>query len=279
MIAGFWNLEDVLKARMVCRSLCEALVEGVSPEQCGLYLSQELLRRQMYVLPSTKMIRTKDGRSVAPPLGLATQQPNKIASRLLMASSRGHSSAPKEHITVSDGGSLALDTMLRYFRIMKCLPDQMSVAFNKRYGRHCLPLKWNKKQQQTQIACYPNCSNYSNDCDTCTSSIPTLSSNTTESNKANHTSRYDMDYHSNSEETDENEEASIRTSQNEIDEEGLPVVYDKDLIQQYWSKERGALNQRWGYFVGKALRKQALATAQNLVAEAPREPRSGNEEQ
>lgn len=34
-----------------------------------------------------------------------------------------------------------------------------------------------------------------------------------------------------------------------------------------------------GYLVGKALRKQALATAQNLVSEAPREPLSGNEEQ
>eukprot|EP00529_Nitzschia_sp_RCC80_P000255 CAMPEP_0113453104 /NCGR_PEP_ID=MMETSP0014_2-20120614/7188_1 /TAXON_ID=2857 /ORGANISM="Nitzschia sp." /LENGTH=864 /DNA_ID=CAMNT_0000344493 /DNA_START=471 /DNA_END=3065 /DNA_ORIENTATION=+ /assembly_acc=CAM_ASM_000159 len=39
----------------------------------------------------------------------------------------------------------------------------------------------------------------------------------------------------------------------EIDEEGLPLVYDKDLIEAYWSKERGALNQRWGYFVGKAV--------------------------
>ena len=38
-----------------------------------------------------------------------------------------------------------------------------------------------------------------------------------------------------------------------LDEEGLPLVYDKDLIQQYWSKERGALNRRWGVFVGKAV--------------------------
>jgi hypothetical protein len=42
-------------------------------------------------------------------------------------------------------------------------------------------------------------------------------------------------------------------TQNELDEEGLPLVYDKDLIQAYWSKERGALNQRWAYFVGKAV--------------------------
>jgi len=39
----------------------------------------------------------------------------------------------------------------------------------------------------------------------------------------------------------------------EIDEEGLPLVYDKDLIEQFWKKERGALNQRWSYFVGKAV--------------------------
>jgi aarF domain-containing kinase len=46
---------------------------------------------------------------------------------------------------------------------------------------------------------------------------------------------------------------ALDKSQKELDEEGLPLVYDKDLIQEYWSKERGALNQRWGYFVGKAV--------------------------
>lgn len=44
-----------------------------------------------------------------------------------------------------------------------------------------------------------------------------------------------------------------QTSENSIDEEGLPLVYDKDLIEQYWAKERGALNQRWSFFVGKAV--------------------------
>jgi len=38
-----------------------------------------------------------------------------------------------------------------------------------------------------------------------------------------------------------------------LDDEGLPLVYDKELIQQYWSKERGALNRRLGYFVSKAV--------------------------
>lgn len=46
---------------------------------------------------------------------------------------------------------------------------------------------------------------------------------------------------------------SLDTSSKSIDEEGLPLVYDKDLIESYWKKERGALNQRWSYFVGKAV--------------------------
>lgn len=38
-----------------------------------------------------------------------------------------------------------------------------------------------------------------------------------------------------------------------LDAEGLPLSYDKDLIEAYWRKERGALNQRWADFVGKAV--------------------------
>ncbi len=46
---------------------------------------------------------------------------------------------------------------------------------------------------------------------------------------------------------------SLDTSKPVIDEDGLPLRYDKDAIESYWKKERGALNQRWGYFVGKAV--------------------------
>ena len=46
---------------------------------------------------------------------------------------------------------------------------------------------------------------------------------------------------------------SLDASSDAIDNEGLPLVYDKDLIEAYWKKERGALNQRWSYFVGKAV--------------------------
>lgn len=42
-------------------------------------------------------------------------------------------------------------------------------------------------------------------------------------------------------------------SNKELDEDGLPLVYDKDAIELYWKKEKGALNKRWGVFVGKAV--------------------------
>jgi aarF domain-containing kinase len=41
--------------------------------------------------------------------------------------------------------------------------------------------------------------------------------------------------------------------QNFLDEEGLPLRYNKEMIEAYWSKERGALNKRWGEFVGKVV--------------------------
>lgn len=38
-----------------------------------------------------------------------------------------------------------------------------------------------------------------------------------------------------------------------LDEDGLPLVYDKDAIEKFWKKERGALNKRWNVFVGKTV--------------------------
>jgi aarF domain-containing kinase len=35
-----------------------------------------------------------------------------------------------------------------------------------------------------------------------------------------------------------------------VDEDGLPVVYDRQLIEAYWRKEDGALQQRWREFLG-----------------------------
>ena len=38
-----------------------------------------------------------------------------------------------------------------------------------------------------------------------------------------------------------------------VDDVGLPLVYDKDLIQSYWKKQGSALTQRWTEFLGYAV--------------------------
>lgn len=38
-----------------------------------------------------------------------------------------------------------------------------------------------------------------------------------------------------------------------VDEVGLPLVYDKNLIQEYWKKQGSALTQRWTEFLGYAV--------------------------
>ena len=35
-----------------------------------------------------------------------------------------------------------------------------------------------------------------------------------------------------------------------VDSVGLPLIYDKDLIQEYWKKQSGALSRRWAEFLG-----------------------------
>mmetsp|Transcript_18897 Transcript_18897/g.45050 ORF Transcript_18897/g.45050 Transcript_18897/m.45050 type:complete len:923 (+) Transcript_18897:179-2947(+) len=35
-----------------------------------------------------------------------------------------------------------------------------------------------------------------------------------------------------------------------VDDEGLPIVYDKDLIEAYWKSQDGALQKRWREFLG-----------------------------
>ena len=38
-----------------------------------------------------------------------------------------------------------------------------------------------------------------------------------------------------------------------VDEFGLPLIYDKDLIQSYWKSQGSALTDRWTQFLGYAV--------------------------
>mmetsp|Transcript_5022 Transcript_5022/g.5151 ORF Transcript_5022/g.5151 Transcript_5022/m.5151 type:complete len:865 (+) Transcript_5022:87-2681(+) len=48
-------------------------------------------------------------------------------------------------------------------------------------------------------------------------------------------------------------DASIQNRTGIVDEAGLPLVYDRLLIQEYWKKQGSALTQRWTEFLGYAV--------------------------
>jgi len=59
-------------------------------------------------------------------------------------------------------------------------------------------------------------------------------------------------------EAPDNKKSYVQAGQNvsakvQIDEVGLPLVYDKDAIQTYWKDQGGALTKRWGEFLGLSL--------------------------
>ncbi len=66
----------------------------------------------------------------------------------------------------------------------------------------------------------------------------------------------------------------LRWSMRSIADDSSHVVFDAVMEPDFFVPPLIG-----GFLVGKALRKQALATAQNLVREAPRERPAGNEEQ
>jgi aarF domain-containing kinase len=57
-----------------------------------------------------------------------------------------------------------------------------------------------------------------------------------------------------------------------VDEFGLPLIYDKDLIQSYWKKQGSALTQRWTEFLGYAV-PYLTRVITLVVSGGPDEPR------
>jgi hypothetical protein len=55
--------------------------------------------------------------------------------------------------------------------IRQCIPMEVAVAFNRKYGRHCIPLQWNPETNETEPHLYEACSKKK--CRTCKLRIPT----------------------------------------------------------------------------------------------------------
>jgi hypothetical protein len=135
-IAGFCTFDEILNARLVCHSFCEGIGDGLSSEFCAQYLSYCLTERNIYFIP-----RLSDWKKTATQLDT-------------------------EELFVSET-RLYLDKLLRVLRVLKYLPKSMAVAFNGKYGRHCLPLTWDEQEQKATIQTFSPCPRGKSSCPTC----------------------------------------------------------------------------------------------------------------
>eukprot|EP00980_Cylindrotheca_fusiformis_P030563 scaffold25036_cov166-Cylindrotheca_fusiformis.AAC.2 len=134
-IAPFCTLDQVLNARLVCRSFCKGIGNGLSLKVCADYLSQYLQERNIYFIP-----RLKDWDSSA------TQ------------------ALDTDEVSSDD---FRLDKLLHVLRVMKYLPKSMVVAFNATYGRHCLPVQWDETEEYPMYQTYDQCERGGSNCPTC----------------------------------------------------------------------------------------------------------------
>lgn len=136
MVAEFVTFDDMLNARLMCHSICEGIGDSLSSEFCAQYLSKCLTARNMYFIP-----RLSDWKESATQLGT-------------------------EELFLSET-NLYFDKLLRVLRVLKWLPKSMAVAFNGKYGRHCLPLKWDEDENRATLQTFSPCRRGKSNCPTC----------------------------------------------------------------------------------------------------------------
>eukprot|EP00980_Cylindrotheca_fusiformis_P030564 scaffold25036_cov166-Cylindrotheca_fusiformis.AAC.3 len=135
-ITPFCTLDQVLNARLVRRSLCEVIGNGLSPQECADYLSHFLVQRNIFFIPHLQHWKES-----------ATQE---VDAQMF-----------------GTANDLHLDKLLRVFRVMKHLPESMAVAFSGKHGRHCLPLKWDEEEKRAKIHTYAPCRRGKSNCASC----------------------------------------------------------------------------------------------------------------
>jgi hypothetical protein len=140
-ISEFLTLPELLVTRQVSHAVADA-VHDVSPQKCGALLEQALRRRNIHLLPYRSWDRP-------------IQDQPSVTDML---------------IRDVDEHTASLDGMLRCFRVLKHLPQQVAVAFSGKYGRHCVPMEWDSTREQTQLRLYEPCSRRR--CRTCRLRVP-----------------------------------------------------------------------------------------------------------
>lgn len=141
-VAEFLTLQDMLASRVVCKDWNRSLEESLSPRQCAAWLSQRLLRENLYLTGDLRL--WKDA-----------SNSNSKDSIDAMARVLAHDSASP------------IRTLLDTLRVVKVFPSQAAVAFSAPYGRHCIPLHWDDVIEGALPTEYDTCQRGEQSCAAC----------------------------------------------------------------------------------------------------------------
>jgi hypothetical protein len=158
VIAEYCSFGQVLQTRLVCRPWCEAIGEGLSLSFCVRHLSRCLTERNVYLLSDLDSNSNNNNNNGWKD---SATQSNHATLTTVLQQKQQSTTGP------TDSDSTFLDQLLRVFRVAQHLPQQVAVAFNGKYGRHCLPLAWDAELQTSGIQSYPSCCRRKQKCPTC----------------------------------------------------------------------------------------------------------------
>jgi len=143
VVTDFLGLKDVLNVRAVCMGWKLGIEDGLSIDWCEMHLSRALIRRNCVLVPPTGIsvldVSWNKG---------ATQE--KLRSLFIQHQLHKH----EEEITTNT----VLETnhwnqFLLCSKVMKCIPQSLTVAFSKDDGRLCIPASQNHSLKCQPMIC------------------------------------------------------------------------------------------------------------------------------
>lgn len=137
LVAEFCPLDDVLALRLVSRLMADCM-SHLSPFTCASLLAQHLAK-----LDEGLAFVSQTWKKPFEEYGVAWFAKNRVS---------------------------ALETLLGILRVVQCLPKEMAVAYSGKYGRHAIPLQWNRDTRSLEAVHYAECRR--KNCRTCRMRIP-----------------------------------------------------------------------------------------------------------
>jgi hypothetical protein len=195
-VAAYLPFSDTLSARLCCKDWLWQWRCLIGPDQCAAWLSALLQERNLYLAPDTTGNLWKSAAEATARQAEALERvfsphrPNSMLQTPL--DTETDTSSDMDAVPSSSSG--AMDTLLRYLRVMHYLPQEVAVCYSGKSGRHCRPVVRAEAVQQgdepkkqvshsryfpTKLFAYPPCHRGKRkNCPTCRVKIPVQPPNT-----------------------------------------------------------------------------------------------------